>query len=254
MTSSTRAFLFISLIALGMPMGSWAARKKPSKQPAENALEQAKDAWRHRDQPYQTESAIVLWERAVNEHPEKKELYISLTSAAGRAYRHAATDKEKEYWADEGREYGEKALQKNPNSPAAYAHYAEALGQWAQAHKGIGSLKIVKQAVGHLEHAIELEPHYAFAHMLLAQFYEKSPGMFSVGDKKKALEHAQLAVQYGPDYAINHLTLAKIYIARKRPTEAKAELETVLKLNPPADAIPETKADQETARELLKSL
>ena len=216
--------------------------------------QQAEQAWAHRDDPLETATAIALWERVLQLHPQRVELYITLTHACGRAYRQSEDTKTRQFWADEARRYGALAVEKNPGRPEAYAENAAALGQWARSHKGIGSLKPVNEAVAQLEKSIELDPHYAFAHMLLAQFYEHAPAFFFVGNKKKALEHAKLAVDYGGDRAVNRLTLGKIYLARGDKAAAKEQFEKAIALTPPPDAIFETKSDQDEARELLKKL
>jgi len=221
---------------------------------AKALIKEAEAAWQRRDKPLQTEAAIVLWERALRLAPERTELYIPLTRASGRAYRQSKDPGERKYWSEEARSYGALAAEKNPSRPEALALYGEALGQWAQSHKGPKSLAAVRQAVKNLEKAVSLSPRYAFAHMLLAQFYEKSPGWISVGNRKKALEHAERAVEYGPDSAIHHNTLAEIYKARGRKVEALKELENTLALKPPKDAVPETRADQDNARDMLKGL
>ena len=208
-------------------------------------------AWSHRDQPGQTEQAIKIW---ADSGPLIPDVQIRLTKAYGRLYRHAKTSEERVHWADLARASGAKAIDQFPNSSDAYAAYGEALGQWARAHTGISSLKTVRMAVSNLNKAVELKPDNAYAHMLLASFYLHAPRFVSVGDKAKALEHARLAAQYGPGYAIDHLVLARVYLDQKKKADAVAELQKIVRLQPPADAIPETRADQETAAEMLKSL
>jgi tetratricopeptide (TPR) repeat protein len=218
-------------------------------------IHEAERAWRHRDRPGQTEAAIAAWEKAVKEDPTHPGVYIALTKACGRAYRHSETALDRQHWADEGRIYGALAIANNSSSPDAFAEYGAALGQWAEAHKGVHSLHAVRDAINNLNKAIELNPRHAYAHMLLAEFYRQSPGWpISIGNMKKALEQARLAVQYGPDYAINHLILAKVYLSIDKKADAKQELEKLLSLPPPEDAVPETRSDQATARELLKGL
>jgi tetratricopeptide (TPR) repeat protein len=217
-------------------------------------LKQAEQAWEQRSQPGQTEAAIAAWQAALKADPRRSDLYIPLTKAAGRMYRRTEDVKEKKKWAVEARAWGKQAVTLNQDTPQAHAEYGAALGQWAQVHKGMRGLGVVKEAVKHLEKAVKLDPYYPYAHMLLARFYEQAPSMISVGDKKKALEHALLAVEHGDGYAINHVTLAEIYIARNQKEAARKELEKTLALTPPPDAVPETKSDQETARELLKTL
>lgn len=222
---------------------------------AESSLEQqAQLAWQTRDKPGQTQAAIRFWSEAVRAEPKRADLWIALSKAQGRAVRHAATKEERKKWADSARVSANQAIRIDRQNAEAYTVYGEALGQWADAHKGIHSLSAVRQAIGALEKAISIDPHQAYAHMLLAEFYRQAPRLFSVGDKKKALRHAELAVQYGSGYAIHHLVLARTYLDLGKKEEAIVELQKIMVLSPPADAIPETRADQETASGLLRSM
>jgi tetratricopeptide (TPR) repeat protein len=239
-------FLTFLTILLGAPLLSWA-------ESAEKLMQKAEIAWENRDAPGQTETAIAAWEAALKEDARRTDLYIPLTKAACRAYRQAESKKERLKWVALARSYGEQAVKLNKDTPQAYAEYGAALGQWAQAHKGIRALSVVKEAVKHLEKAVAMDPHYAHAHMLLARFYLDAP-RFSVGDKTKAYEHAQLAVEYGGNYVINRMTLEKVLIERGEKEKARQQLEAALKLRPPPDAIPETGSDQRAAKEMLNKL
>lgn len=219
-----------------------------------NLVRQAEEAWARRDQPGQTQRAIELWKRALQEDPAQHPLLIRLALAGGRAYRHAQTKADRLRWANEARRYAEEALKKNPNDAWAYAAAGEALGQWAEARQGVRSLKAVKQAVAALQKAIAIDPRHYYAHMLLSQFYTQSPRLFSVGNKEKGLEEAERAVRYGPQYAITHLSLARSLRALGHRQEAIEEYQKTLALAPPPDAVPETRANQEDAREELRSM
>src|SRR5258706_8392945 len=194
--------------------------------------QQAESSWQKRDQPGETEEAIILWGEALNENPNQPDIYIRLVKAYGRAVRHATSSQERKKWADEARRSADRAVRLDPHNAEAYTVYGEAMGQWARAHKGLHSLSAVRQAIGALEKAVSIDPKHAYAHMLLAEFYRQSPRLFSVGDKKKALEHAQLAVQYGPGYAINHLVLARAYLDLGKKEEGIMELQKVVSLRP----------------------
>jgi tetratricopeptide (TPR) repeat protein len=217
-------------------------------------LKEAEAAWQRRDQPGQTEAAIDLWKKALEADPQKTELNIRLAKAAGRAYRKSSEKKTRQQWADEAKRFGAAAVQAGPENPEALSAYAESLGQWSQANKGVGSLKEVRKAVEVLEKAVSIDPKHCFSHMLLANFYDKAPRMLSVGDKKKALEHAERAVECDPDTSIYHVTLAEVYLARGRKADAKVELEKTLALPLSKEWAPETRSDQAKARELLKEL
>src|SRR5258706_10163106 len=136
------------------------------------ALTQQADLdWKGRERPGMTEKAIASWTESLHENPNQPNVYISLTKACGRAVRHSTTSSERQRWADRARELGIQAIEKNPASSDAYAAYGEALGQWANAHKGVHSLKAVRQAVKALQPPLALDPKNAYAHMLLASFY-----------------------------------------------------------------------------------
>jgi len=221
---------------------------------AATLMEQAQAAWAHRDQPGQTEAAIQAWTEALKTEPKRADLWIDLAKAQGRAVRHAETSRDRKKWADAARRSACQAVRLAPHDAEAYTVYGEAMGQWANAHKGFYSLSAVRRAMDALEKAISINPRDAYAHMLLAEFYRQAPRFLSVGDKKKALMHAELAVQYAPQYAIHHLVLARAYLDLSRKNEGVAELKRIMALPPPADAIPESMADQETAKEMLASL
>jgi tetratricopeptide (TPR) repeat protein len=216
--------------------------------------EQAAAAWASRDKPGQTEEAIRLWQEATKAEPEQADYWLKLSKAFGRAVRRSQSSDEQKKYSQEALHAAEKAVQLAPQSSDAYAAHGEAIGQWANARKGVGSLKSVKKAVAALEKAIELNPKNAYAHMLLAEFYRQAPAVISIGDKKKALEHARLAVEHGPAYAIHHLSLARALIDNNQKEEAVKELNVILQLETPPDAIPETQADQKAAKTLLEQL
>lgn len=219
--------------------------------PAASLIEAADAAWAEREQEGRTLAAIALYQQALLADPERKDVWIALTRSMGRAVRRSSTLKERREWAKRARDAGKQATLENPKSSMAHAYYAEALGQYAQAHKGLGSLKLVKEAVRQLNKALQLDPSNAYAHMLLASIYREAPGVLSVGDKAKALDHAQTAVKLAPQWAITRLTLAKVLRDYGRVDDAAAELRTILTLTPPPDVIPETRADQGTARQML---
>jgi len=208
--------------------------------------QQADAAWAGR--------AIGLWQKALKETPDPSNVLINLTKACARMYRQSKDDKEKAHWVELARTYGAEAIAKNPDNSDAYAEYAAALGQWAQEHKGIHSVKVVRQSIEMMKKSIALNPRNPTPHMLLAEMYRQAPNWISKGDKQKALEQAHLAAQYGGAYALNHVVLAKALADNGHKDEAIHELQIAIQLKAPADAVPETKSDQEDAREMLKKL
>lgn len=220
----------------------------------EGLLKKADTAWQKREDPQQTREAIQRWKQALEQDPKHTELYYRLAKASGRAYRDSSVSKERKSWAAQGLQYAKQAIRSEPQKPEALAAYAEALGQSAQANKGPSGLKNVKLAVKALNQAIEIQPRYAYAHMMLSNFYRQAPRVISIGNLDKALEHARLAVEYDPHAGINHVTLAEALIENNKKDEAKVELEKALNVTHSPDRLPENKSDQEKARKLLQSL
>jgi len=216
--------------------------------------DQATQAWDKRADSAETEKAIHLWQQSLKENPDQPDLWIRLTEAMGRAVRNTPKKTAAKQWAQRARAAGKTAVEQNPKSAPAHAFFAEALGQWANTHKGFASLKSVKQAVRSLNRAIAIDPKYGYAHMLLAEFYRKAPSSVSVGDKDKALHHARLAVESEPDRAINHLAYARALVEHKESRAAIEQLQFIVKMNPRADLVPETRANQNDAKKMLACL
>ncbi len=223
-------------------------------QSADDLIKQAESAWQQRDQPKRTEAAIELWKQALEKDPQRADLNIRLAKASGRVYRKSTSYADRKAWAERGLRYAQQALESDPKNPVALAAYAEALGQSAQANKGPGGLKKVKQAVKALNQAMEIKPDYAYAHMMVSNFYRQAPRMMSVGDLNKALEHARKAVEYDPKAVINRVTLAQALIEKHKKDDAKAELEKALTLEGSPDTQPETTSDKQKAEKLLLEL
>jgi len=222
---------------------------------ASSLQQQAEMSWAKREDPTQTKVAIQLWEKALEESPQNPSILVALAKACGREYRHADSKNERQSVSELALRYAKEATEVAPQNADAWTEYGEALAQKADFNKGLGGLKLVKQAVTALEKAVALNPKQSYAHMLLSQIYRQAPGRpLSIGNIDKSLEHGKLAVESGPNYAINHLALAKVYLELKEKEKAREQLELIAKLTPPDDNVPETKSDQETAKELLDKL
>ena len=245
MRSLGRPFLLILLLPASL-------LAQPPAAPSPFIGRQASQAWAQRADPQKTVEAIHLWQKALQENPKETELLIRLTMACGAAYRQATDRERRIYWADQARRFAERAVKENPEKSWAYAALGEALGQWADVHRGFHSLGAVKRAVEALQKAIQLDSTNFYAHMLLSQFYDQAPKLFSVGNKSKGLEEARLAVKYGPQYAIAHLALARNLKDTGHKEDSIEQLKYVLGMPAPPDAVPETKSNKEDACKALK--
>jgi Tfp pilus assembly protein PilF len=123
---------------------------------------------------------------------------------------------EQEEWSQAENFYRE-LVQKNPMEPKYYTHLAVFLGNRNQ----------IKESLGLLKHAIELDPDYALAHYNQAVFLDKA------GDSSGALRAFQNAVAGEPDSAHYQYTLGMFYVKRTdHPELGLNHLNLSLRLNP----------------------
>ena len=161
--------------------------------------QQAATAWEHRDQPGKTEEAIHLWQEALKTAPERDTTCLdrfsqsrgSRGASQQRAWRASKVGGRSKIIG--GKSDREKSAKRRSlcglrRSAGTMGEHAQRRAQPRRREAGRGR---------RCKKSIALNPKYAYAHMLLAEFYRQSPRVISVGDKQKALEQARLAVEDG---------------------------------------------------------
>ena len=83
-----------------------------------------------------------------------------------------------------------------------------------------------KEAISHLEKAIQLDPEFGVAYFNLGNAY------LNQGNLDEAQKAYDLAVNYGVNFLSMHWKLYDIYIRQEKRLEAKQELETILQIEP----------------------
>jgi tetratricopeptide (TPR) repeat protein len=139
--------------------------------------------------------------------------------------------------------------------PAMY-WYATALGKWARA-SGFGVLVGQKDNIkATMERALELDPNYYHGgpHRYFGAFYAIAPG-FAGGDLGKSQEHYDKSIAIAP-YFIGTQVLMAENLATKLDDEEMFDrlLQEVISADlskVPAEILPEMKAEQDKARELM---
>jgi hypothetical protein len=97
---------------------------------------------------------------------------------------------------------------KNTNSALGHYYLGMNLGQVADAHRGMGGLKIVGQMETEFKLAAGLDPKidHGGPDRSLGLLYLETPGWpISIGNKTKARQHLQKALKLIPDFPENHL-------------------------------------------------
>lgn len=161
--------------------------------------------------------------------------------------------KEIEKLLEDGYEAGIIAAKLEPNKPDGYFWAGACLGEQARKNPltmGIKSTDEIRQLMNKV---IELQPDYqkASAFDALAQL-ELATRLLG-GSPQKAIEYLEKALEYDKENGYIYLHLGEAYLAANKNSEAKKQLEFVLKMKP----IPEYQTEHleitEKAKKILET-
>jgi tetratricopeptide (TPR) repeat protein len=136
--------------------------------------------------------------------------------------------------------------------------YAACLGKWAKRTSFAVLLGQKDNIKATMERVLELDPEFfhGAAHRYFGAYYAIAPG-FAGGDPKKSEEHFQKSLEKAPYYLGTKVLIAE-HLATKLDDEErfKKELQEVIDADPNATAglEPESKIEQEKAKELLENI
>ena len=166
------------------------------------------------------DEAVRVLNGRVQSIPNDAEAYHLLS----RAYYHLKK------W-DQSIEYGEKAVQLDPNKSDYYLWLGRAYGEKAEASNFITAAGLVKKIRGSFEKSVALDGNNVEARTDLAEFYVEAPGFMGGGTDKAAVQARAIATL---DAARAHWVNAKI--AEKKKDDATAESEYQAAIRADADA------------------
>lgn len=165
------------------------------------------------------------------------------------------SDKEKE--VETALKEGEKAAliatRMEPEKPDGFFWFAANLGEAARLSPMTVGLRRVSEIRDAMNKVIELQPDYqgASAYDGLARI-ELESGLVG-GKTEKAIEYLEKGLELEKNNSNIRLNLAKSYLRVDRNSEAKAQLEYVVKMQPDADYKLEYEQNLKEAKRLLES-
>ncbi len=197
------------------------------------------------------QAAIRLLQQAVAENPQDYESWWRISMFTCYAARHT-TGSEKMRYLEAGTDAGRKAAALVPNRPEGHFWLGANLGLTAEARGFLKALALVDPIRKEMETVIRLDPNYEQAAGLrtLARLDYRAP-FFKGGDKRHSVELLKEALGRFPNNSLTMLYLSDSYITLGRRAEAKAQLESILKLCPDPLYGPEQEENQAVARERL---
>ena len=119
--------------------------------------------------------------------------------------------------------------------PQAYGNYLRALkvGGGSDALLGLGEVMKrsgrYRDAISHLQRAIELEPTQSFHHYKLAETLRE------MGERKKALSAIESAILISPDIALYHFFTGELLVSMNRADESLSAYRAAVELSPGDD-------------------
>ena len=155
----------------------------------------------------------------------------------------------------EGIAAGEAAVKLAPDRAEGHFWLGANLGGRAKVQGPLYALSSVPDIRREMETVIKLDESYeeGSAYLALGEIDLDLPEVMG-GDRKRAVEELEKGLRVGGDNAMLRLRLAEAYYEAKRPADARAQAEAVLKLKPDPEYQAEQDEATEGARQLLKKL
>lgn len=152
-----------------------------------------------------------------------------------------------------GRDAGRIASRVEPNKPDGYFWYGANLGEMSRRSPITVGIKSVDDIRGAMNKVIELQPDYqnASAYDALAQV--EMATRLTGGSAEKAVEYLEKGLAIEKGNALLRLHLAQAYLAVKKDTKAKQQIDYVLGMDPPSAYLPEYREAVEQAKKLLRN-
>jgi hypothetical protein len=155
----------------------------------------------------------------------------------------------------EGITAGEAAVKLAPDNPEGHFWLGANLGGRAKAQGPLYALSSVPDIRREMETVIKLDEGFqaGSAYLALGQLDLDLPDMMG-GDSERAVEELERGLKVGQDNALLRLQLAKAYYVVKRPADARAQANAILKMKVPPGYETEYQEAAEGARQLLTKL
>jgi predicted Zn-dependent protease len=167
---------------------------------------------------------------------------------------HASDDREREAAFQEGIEAGKIAVQLQADKADGHFWLGANYGGSAQISllAGFAAFQDISRE---MEKVIEIDEGYegGSAYMALGQLYLEAPRIFG-GNNQKAIEHLEKGLRFGSNNALLRLHLAEAYHATNRDGEARQQIESILKMTPDPNYLPEYKDAVAGAKKLEKKM
>lgn len=260
--TACRKALLLSLAASAWLSASCSRGQVKSENPVEavptqELIAQAEKYYAGRDKIENAREAVAVMRRARMSDYSNYEAAWKLSKFNYYLGTHEAEDNDKAKLDAfrEGIAAAQAAVKLAPDKPEGHFWLGANLGARGEAQGPLYALPDIPQIRSEMETVIKLDESYegGSAYLALGQIDLELPELMG-GDRKRAVEELERGVRVADDNALLRLRLAEAYYETKRPADARAQAQAILKMKPDPDYKPEYEEAAEGARQLLKKL
>ena len=167
---------------------------------------------------------------------------------------HSPNEGEKEIAFRDGIEAGKLAVKLQDGKPDGHFWLGANYGGSAETST-LAGLAEVEDIKGEMETVIKLDEKYegGSAYMVLGETFLEAPILLG-GDRGKAVQYLERGLRLGPNNALLRVHLAEAYLAVNRKEEARKQIDTIIKMKPDPDYLPEYDDAVTLARKLQGKL
>lgn len=259
-TRVCRKSLLLSLAASACLSASCSRGQVKSEEPTETVptpqlIAQAEKYYAARDKIENVREAVAVMRRARVSDYGSYEAAWKLSKFDYYLGTQEAEEKAKLEAFREGIAAAQAAIKLAPDRPDGHFWLGANLGGRGEVQGTLLALPDIPEIRREMETVIKLDDSYegGSAYLALGQIDLELPELMG-GDRKRAVEELEKGVKVADDNALLRLRLAEAYYETKRPADARAQAQAILKMKPDPDYKPEYDQAAEGARELLKKL
>jgi tetratricopeptide (TPR) repeat protein len=253
-------YTFITIALLSICAVSCASKVEPSENVvppnngliAENLMKADALARQHNDLAKMQEAVKLLAQirNTDNRNFEVEWKYAKYNYFLGKAL---SDEKQSQTAFENGEAAGKIASRVAPDKPEGFFWYGANLGEQARRApltKGLTSIGDIRAAMDKVIE-IELKFQNASAFDVLAQIELET--RLTGGSAEKAIEYLEKAIELGEENSYVRLHLAEAYLDVNRKSDAKKQLESLLKMKPNPEYLPEHQESVKEAKRLLET-
>jgi tetratricopeptide (TPR) repeat protein len=167
--------------------------------------------------------------------------------------KHSPNEDEAETALEQGRDAGKIASRVDPQKPDGHFWYAANLGELSRRSPITVGLKSVDDIKAGMNKVLDIQPDYQGASAYDALGQIELMTRLKGGDAQKAVDYFEKGLELAPVNTNLKLHLGEAYLAVKRDSEARKQLDQLLAMKPNPEYMPEYRECVDKARKLIET-